>query len=795
MPKMTEDELRVAVDQQVRNALGYQSSKLSEQRRKALAFYLAKPVGELSPPEVEGRSRVVATDVADTVEAMLPQLLKTFVAGDNVVEFMAQKPDDEDKAKQATEYCNYVFYKQNPGFQIMSTWFKDALIQKNGICKIWWEEDESVKREEYEGLTDIQMTMLLTDPAHETKEVIEHTAYVDPVAQQQQQQAVQQLQQQLQQIQQQIQQAGQQNPQAAQQLMQQGQQVQAQLQQVSQQPLPQLHDIVLKSGEKTGKVCIENVPPEEFLIDRQAKSIGTARFLGHRLLRTLSDLKAAGYKNVDEITSDESGIYSSERIERVSIDDDMAWQFGTQESPADKAMRQVWLTECYVKVDYDGDGIAEWRKVTLAGNTLLDNEEADGHPFVSITPVPIPHRFFGTCPAEQAMETQRTSTSLWRAALDNLYLGVNGRYFAVQGQVNLDDLLTVRPGGVVRVQSPNAVGRLDTGMGDMKSAMSMIEYVETVKENRTGFTRYSQGNNADALNHTASGINIITNRSDQRQELIARTFAETGVKDMFKRILHLVCTYQDKPATVRLTSGWVDIDPREWKDEFDVSISVGLGTGNKDQQVQHLMAMLATQEKVFQLGVANPENVFNACKKLAANMGFKEAEQFFTDPSKAQPQPPKPDPAMVKVQTEQQLAAAKLQGEQQISQQKYEHDRQLELLKIEAENQRAQHQYILDRQRLEFDQQLAREKLEADIALRREEMIYKYRAQQESALYQQLNAESEAMVDEHGEQPTGPDDQGAAGGGAYEQPAADGSVPDAGSPADSGMGEQPDAGY
>lgn len=712
MPKrMSDDDLREYVAQLNRKALGYQVSKLSEQRRRALAYYLARPYGDLAPPAIEGRSKVVTTDVADTVEWMLPQLLKTFASGDKVVEFTARKPGDEQKASQATEYCNYVFHQQNPGFALLHTWFKDALIQKNGILKVWWREENKREREEYRGLTPAQLTILLQDPEHATKKIIEQAEYPDPVAQQQKQDALQQLQQQIGQLNQQLAtapapqpgQPPQADPRAI--ASQQLAQLQQQLQHIEEAPVPMLYDITLQQTQPVGHICIENVPPEEFLISRDAKSLIDTPYVAHRVHRSISDLKAAGYKNVDDIKSDDDpGIFSAERIERVSIDDDMALMMSHDENPADPSMRMVWLTEAYLQVDYDGDGIAEWRKVTIAGDRLLDNELAnDGHPFVSITPVPMPHRFFGTCPAEQAMETQRISTAIVRGVLDNLYLGVNGRYWALDNQVNLDDLLTVRPGGVVRVKSPDAVGRLDSGMGDVSSALEMLQFVKDMRQNRTGYTEQTSGGDADALNRqTAHAVQIATNRADQRMELIARNFAETGITDLFRRILKLMTMYQDKAVTVKLNGQWVDIDPREWSTGFDLTINVGLGTNNKDQLVQHIMALLQVQQQLAQQGIATPPNIYNAVKQLPPALGFKQPDLFFTDPQQ-NPQPPHPNPEMVRINGELQLQREKQQSDQALEQQRMQADASKIQMEAQADQYREQMKLQMRQMELQYE--------------------------------------------------------------------------------------------
>ncbi len=677
--KITEDQLKAITDQEIRQSLGYMGGKLSEARRKAEYYYLGLPKGDLAPTEIEGRSSVVSTDVADTIEWMLPSLLKIFTAGENVVEFSPQQEQEEKSAKQATDYVNYVFYRQNPGFQLLYTWFKDALLQKTGILKIWWDDKKDEEKEEYEGLTDIELTMLLQDS---DVAAVAHTARVAT------------------------------SPEGVQ------HDVPGQMQVMP--PPTILHDVTVKRTKNNSQVRVENVPPEEFLIDRRAKKISEATFVAHRVARTVSDLKAMGYKNVDALTSDDSVDINPERIERMAWDDETPYLTGNEDS-IDKSQRILWLTECYMRVDFDGDGIAEWRKIVRCGNQLLENEECDGPPFASITPIPLPHRFHGLSIADMAIPIQTQKTAVLRAILDNLYLQVNGRYYAVDNQVNLDDLLTSRPGGVVRVKEAGATGRLDQGMADAGSAYQMLEYMETQKENRTGFTRYNQGQDLspNTLNQTATGMNILTNRADVRMELIARVFAETGVKDLFNMILKLVSQHQDQAAMMKVSGKWIQIDPREWKNQFDMTINVGLGTGNKDQIVQHLMQVLGIQKEALQIGLSTPENLYNSASKLAENLGFKQPGLFFTDPKEAQPQQQKPDPEMLKIQMEQQKNQGDLQLKAQESQASIQLDRERNQFEAQREAAKLQGEMQLEQMRLSHDEnvrlQVARIEAEAKI--------------------------------------------------------------------------------
>lgn len=703
MAGLTQDELKALVMGEMRQALGYSSSKLSQARQKAEYYYLGLPVGDLSPPEIEGRSTVVSTDVRDTIESMMPQLVVIFCGGDTVVEFEPQSPDDEQKAAQATDYINYLFFKKNNGHQISYVWMKDALLQKNGIVKVWWDTRHEEKKEEYKGLNQVELAQVMDDPE---VEIVDQQSYPDEDDQKARKQALDSLQAQLDQAMS----AAQQNPQAAQAVP----QIQAQMQQIQAQPPVLLFDITCKRVMKGGKIQIDNVPPEEFLISRNAKNIQDAKFVGHRVQRTVSELKSMGYKNVDNISGEDQGqAVNSERIQRLSWNDENAY-LSDEITTSDPSQRRVWVTEAYVRCDYDGDGISELRKITVAGNEILDNEEVDFTPFVSITPVPLPHTFFGLSIADLAMESQKTKTSVLRSMLDNVYLNVNGRYYAVENQVNLDDLLTSRPGGVVRIKSPGAVGRLDQGMGNSGEAMNMMGYLQQDIENKTGWSRQSMGNDASGLNTTATAANIVTNKADMRLDLIARNFAE-GFTELFKLMLKLVCQHQDKRAEVRLAGNWVAIDPREWRNQFDVTINVGIGMGNKDQKVQHLMALAQRQQLALQIGSATPENIYNADAEFVKLLGFKNADKFFTAPSKMPPKPPQPDPEMAKLQANQQIEQVKMQAQMQMKQQELQ-------LQAQLDEAKRQHELQLEEARMHMQAQVDNNRQQAEAAQKTQEI-------------------------------------------------------------------------
>jgi hypothetical protein len=720
---LSDDELKALVSQELRASIAYDGGKLAEQRRKALQYFLGEATGDLAPPEVDGRSKAVSTDVRNTILSMLPQLVAKFVGGDAAVEFEAAKQGDEKKAQDATNYVNYLFMKQNDGYEIASNWIFDALLQKNGIVKVWWDTRAEEKREEYRGLTEVELAQILDD---EEVEPIEQLTYPDEEDAKARAQAVEQMTQQLAQAQQAAQQG---NKQAAQAVL----QMQQQLAQIEAQPPAMLYDVAFKRSMKGGRLMVENVPPEEFKISRKGKSIKTASFCAHQVPRTMSELRSMGYpaSKIDQIgtTDDANATMNMERIERYSYDDEMAYI--TDNASGDESQRVVWVSECYIRCDRDGDGIAELRKVVMAGNQLLDDEEVDCAPFISVCAVPMPHKFYGLSIADLGMQSQKTKTEILRAQLDNIYLEVNGRYFAEEGQVNLDDLLTSRPGGIVRIKRQGAVGRLDQGKGNLQESAAMMEWQEQNLEQSTGWTRYSQGNDSKALNQTATGVQIITDKGDMRVDLIARNIA-SGFRELFLMIQKLASQHQNKKTVINVNGEWVDVDPREWRNQFDLNVNVGLGIGSKDSQIQKMFALGDKQAQALAIGVANPQNVYNLWSDISKMMGNKSPDRYWNDPTK-NPPPPRPDPEQAKMQGQMQIEQAKLQAQMQGKQADLQAQAQIEQMKAQYKDQcdqaqrnheaqleqmRMQMQAEVDvnRQRSEAEQQSLKIQQEAQLA-------------------------------------------------------------------------------
>jgi hypothetical protein len=603
--KITDEELITRIRGEITESLGYMGDTISHQREQAMQYYYGLPFGN----EVEGRSQFVDTTVADTIEWIKPSLMRVFASGDEMVKFNPVGPEDVEMAAQATDYVNYVFTRDNPGWEILYSWFTDALLSKNGIVKVWWDETIEHEREEYTSLSEMELSYLITD---DDIEVVEHTQYeVD---------------------------------------------------------LEPRHDVVLKRKTVGGKVKIENVPPSEFLIARESKDIQDSRFVSHRVLKTLSELREM-FPDEDLVPGELGGgdddmmAFSAERLERYMYDKSAKYWEGWGDSGTDneEALRTYWLHESYLKTDWDGDGITELRKVCTVGSKVLENEAVDFIPFVSITPVKIPHKFFGLSVADLVMDLQLIKSTMMRTLLDNAYNQNYGRYAVLEGQANLDDLLTQRPGGVVRVKSPNAVMPLPTPALEPYS-FQMLEYIDGIRESRAGVSKYSQGLNDNALTShtTATAVNSVMTAAQSRVELIARNFAETGVKDLMKTIYMLLQKNQDKERVIGLRNKWIPIRPDAWKDSFDCTVSVALGNGNKDQQMSHLVTMLQFAGDAMKggLSIVNQKNMYNMGAALIKNMGFQNVSDFLTDPDSV---PPQPDPEQQMKEMEMQLKHKELE--------------------------------------------------------------------------------------------------------------------------------------
>lgn len=650
MAKMDDIEFHSLIRNEVEQAVNYHDAEYAADRIQALDYYLGNPLGN----EVDGRSQVVQTEVADVVEQIKPSLLRIFAATDDFVKFEPRGPEDVEAAAQATEYVNYIFNADNEGFSILTNWFTDALLFKMGVVKHVYDESEKIIEDMYEGLTSDELTLLISD---EDVKVVEQEE------------------------------------------MEIGEEIIGPNGETL--PPPVVYNVKIRKTHRDGRIRIENVPPEEFLFNQRAKSLDDCRFVAHRSEMTVSDLIELGY---DRATVESHAGYT----QTDTLNEEQS-RFESLESQVDNttsdiSQRDVLVTEVYIKADYDGDGISEIRRVVALGPgyEIVDNEPYHMMPFSIISPILMPHRMVGRSVAELLIDLQQAKTAILRQLLDNIYLMNNSRVGAVEGQVNLDDLMSNRPGGIVRMRAPGMVQPL-APPSVAPAAFPLLSYMDEVREMRTGMSKASMGLDADALqSSTAAAVNATVSAAQGKVEMIARTFAETGVKRLMKCILQLVQKHQQQPRIIRLRNKFVTMDPQAWENEFDIVVNVGLGNGDQAQRAAMLGQVAAKQEQILlQMGIDNPLCTLGQYRttliKMLEAAGFKNGNDFFLDPNNLPPD--------VQQRFQQKMAQAG-QG-----------DNGVERMKVEAEIQ-------LEREKMMAELQLKREEMEMKMALRQQEMQF-----------------------------------------------------------------------
>ena len=605
---LTETEIKARLANEIRDSLGWLGSKISNDRRAALREFYGLPYGN----EKEGRSTIVMRDFLQSVIWALPKLVRTFLSEDLIVRFLPRIQAKQEQADQATDYVNYILRTDNNGFFVLYEGFFDCLVEKGGIWEAIWVEKKS-EPESYVGLDDQELADLFQGDDDAQVEVLQHETHIGQIE----------------------------DP-------------------LTMQPVRvQLHDVVVRRSR--WRVEIGCIAPEHFLVSRDTVSLDDTPFVGKRVRKSASQLLDMGYPKelIDKLPySAEEGELQQERLARFELDQSYPYQ--PVERPG--ASRTTWITDAYIKLDCDGDGIAELRHIVCAGNTaeiLLSNDPASGHPFAFVTPIVIPHKLFGLSMHDLTRDLQLIRTSITRQYIDNCYNVNNGRYKVKEGRpgqsVNIDDVMNSIPGGVIRMEMDGDVDVLATppfGVGQMQ----LLEFLTVEGERRTGVSRQNQGLNSEETS-TSTGISQLMAAGDAVIELIARIIAETGLKSLCKNVLRLVCEHQSRARMVKLRGKWVSFDPREWDTMMDMEIAVGLGMGSRDAVAANAYQILAIQSQIQQAGLGGllvtPDNVYRALKAFVANRGFAGDGGFFNDPQGQPPPPPGPSPDLITAQAKQ----------------------------------------------------------------------------------------------------------------------------------------------
>ena len=668
---MDEEELEGLVASLIESAQDYIDLQEAPDRVKASNYYQGLPFGN----EEDGRSQVVSFDVRDTVSLMLPQIMRTFFGSERVVEFVPRQPEDVVGSEQATDFVNQIVLGQdNPAFSICYNAIKDSLVKRVGVIRVDWERREEVEYEEFTGLDDQGLDAILSGADVEGSQVESYPdpSFVPP-------------------------------PPQPQQFSPDGQPIE--------QPeieAPMLHDVVVRQTRVDGSVVLDALPPEEFLIDRRARSVEDSAIVAHRRYLSVSELVQMGY-DYDEMLDlagdeDEFGT-NTEYLARHPIAN-----YADSDSSGE-ANRKVLYIEAYAKVDYDGDGIAEMRRFCCAGthHALLHHSPVNDLPFIVFNGYPEPHVWKGQSVADLLMDVQKIKSMVLRNMLDSLAKSIHPDTEVVEGQVNKDDVTSNKVGKIIRTRAPGMVRELQKDFSG-REAFPMLDYLDQIKEDRTGMSKASMGLNPDALqSSTKAAVSATVAASQAQIELLCRIYAENGMKPLFKKILRLLHTHQDQARMVRLRNQWVPIDPKVWDAGMDVSVNVALGLGTVEERMQMLAGVANKQETILkEQGPENPlvnfKQYHSTLTKMTELSGFKDTQTFWTDPATYQaPEPPPPQPTPDEI-------FAQAQAD-----------------KVRADMENDKSRLDLDREIMIRKDDLDRDKLETDLDIKVKELENKYK--------------------------------------------------------------------
>ena len=639
--KMDDDELLEILRRKEDSAGSYVWGQLATERETAMREYHRMPYGN----EEEGWSQIVSSDIQDTVEWILPQLIKTFMATDRAVVFEPSKASDVDASEQATDAVNYVFHKQNNGFLILYTALKDMLTVRN--CAVMWrkETQEVVSSTPFKGATP-EMLAMLTEQGGE------------------------------------IEQAN-------------------QAEMIGPDGLPvMVFNGRLKKTESKTIIKVDAFSPEDLLIDREWTSplLSDCPYVCRMMRVTVTDLKMMGLEvTAEELRASDGAAYSTDAQFRLSkvTQSGASTNSGTDTDTNDDSMAEGWMRLEYALIDADGDGVAERHCIYRLYDKILKDEIVSHVPIATCSPTLNTHRWDGMSIADAVGDLQKMHTELLRQTFNSSYLANNPRTKVLTDAnwsplANIDDLLDSRPGGVIRVRQLDAVTEQITPFV-AGATLPLLEYIQTMRENRTGVSRTSQGMNPDALNNTATGRQIDVSQSAQRIELIARIVAEVLLKPIFAGILKELTDGTMEKLAFRLRDKFVEYDPNEWRDQYDMTINVGLGTGDKQAQAGQLQMIMQNQMALMGMGMATPDHIYHTQAKIIENAGYKDVQNFLQKPDPSKPFQPPPPPQLQIKQMELQADSQKFQAQTQQEQMKFQAEMsaqmQLEQLKAQAKLQ------------------------------------------------------------------------------------------------------------
>jgi len=601
---ITNKELLSTIDSYEDNVSDHMDSDAAQTRADLLDYYLGERYGN----ERDGYSSIVTREVYQSVENIKSDIAELFVADDETVRFEPEGPEDVEAAQQATDWVRYVFYRQNDGFSNIMDSLIDGLLQRQGVIKRWRAMEDKTTTHSFEDISQPAFEVLDSDPEIEITEFEE--------------------------------------------------------------VLDELTGLNTYQGKMLRTVTesctrVEVVPPEEFGIDRNAATVQEARFVRQRSQKSKSDLLEMGFEEskIDKATTS-SGYNEYDSPERI------ARNFDTDDYDGDENYigKMYDLHEVYIRVDRDEDGYDELLKVCKIGNIVLNIEEVDEIPFEIWTPIRMPHKLTGLCPADAAAPIQKVKSTLWRNQLDNQYNLNNGRPVVVEGQVDLDSVMSSKPGAPYLVKHPNAIS-FPSQPSFGAHTYNMMGVADQMLEANVGSTDNSLDPNILNGNTAAGAVSQVISKRQARIRLIAREFGEF-LRKVFMGIYELEIAHADDKAIFRLDNKFVEVDPRTWNARKDVTVLVGLGNGSKTEQLFHMQQTMAAQQQMVAAGglgvTVMPYQIVQLQEDMVRLYDKAAYGRYFTDPGvEFTGQQEGPSPEQQAMEAQMQATMAQIQIEQE----------------------------------------------------------------------------------------------------------------------------------
>ncbi|WP_171232176.1 hypothetical protein [Ruegeria sp. HKCCA4812] len=577
------------------------STDVEEIRSDLMDRYLGEKYGD----EKTGKSQFISTDISDAIEAILPDIMDVFTSAEDILEFDPIGAEDEEAAKQETKVVSHLFWQKNRGFENLYVWFKEALIAQNSYVQFGWEDKERVSIEDYEGLTEDELFAIASQLDVDDYEILDQSVDEE---------------------------TGRIN-------------------------------VKIRCVKKSKQYVIEAFPQEEFFKTPRWNKVGLdgVPCCGRHRKLTRGELEAMGFskESIDRAFNDEDEIQGQSR-------NDTQDHFEGEASEGSDTTKTVRVYQAYLWADQNGDGINELLQVWACGDgsEVMEwedgseaIEEVSGLPFAALTPFIMPHRHVGRSMAELLDDIQQVKTVLMRTTLDNVYATQYGRPVVDPGKATEDtfsDIANPAHGAPIRYEGdvlnyyvpPSVAG----------TTLPLIEAFDGVKEQRAGATRYNQGLDAESLNKTATGIQQIMNAAQKKTKLIARTFAETGLRDLFLGIHRDLRSGPMKEIAMKLSGEWVSVNPRTWKDRTDMTVNVGMGRGDRDEKRAFYTLIGQVQEKLMmgKSRMVDESKIYATAERMAETFGIESVEPFLHDPRRLPPQQEQqqPDPALLVAQAQ-----------------------------------------------------------------------------------------------------------------------------------------------